>query len=426
MNGMKRRNFLAAAAGSTVVPLMGVTANQKKLKCGLIGCGWYGMVDIKAAWKAGGVECIAISDVDSQHTKDAADQIEKEQGSRPQGFKNYEDLLDVSGLDFVIIATPPHWHALPFIAACKKGLNIYCEKPLAYDIREGQAMVKAANNAGNIVQIGFQRRQSPAFQAVKKYIESGKPGRIVQVEAQIHYKAGLKDITPQDPPKTLDWNQWVGPARYLDYTPNIGHFNWRLEKEYGNGHLVDWGIHLIDATRMILDLPMPLAVQAAGGNYQIKEITTPDTLTVHYDFDRCPVVWQHRIWGSTEYAPETNNGIFFYGENETVFSSDRKWVVIPKAKGKDKVEHDAAADLGTNHINDFLETVRNNKQPLCLPQDGFQTTATVQLGMIAYQVKSQIRWNDQAANITGNDEAKQMIKRDYRRPYRHPHIAGDM
>lgn len=422
MNTLKRRHFLAAAASAPVITQIKANAQTKTLKCGVIGCGWYGIVDLKAAWKVGGVECIAVCDVDSQHLKSAADLVEKEQGSRPKEFKDYEDLLNVSGLDFVIIGSPPHWHALQFIAACNKGLHIYCEKPFAYDIREGQTMVKAAKETGNIVQVGFQRRQSPAFQQVKEYISSGKPGKIIQVDAQIHYTAGVDDNTPQDPPPSLDWDQWVGPARYQPYNPNIGHFKWRLEKEYGNGHLIDWGIHLIDSTRMILDLGMPQTIQAAGGIYHLKgKITTPDTLTAQFDFEKCPVVWRHRLWGSTEYNPETNNGIFFYGEKETVFTTDNKWIVIPKGKDNERIEHNASGDLATNHMREFIDALRQNKQPNCTPQSGYESTSTVQLGMIAYETKSQVRWSDSSQEIEANAEAKERMKREYRKPWNHPY-----
>ena len=95
------------------------------------------MVDAEAAVKAGGAEIAAICDVDSDHLRQSADELEKLQGTRPTMLKLYQDLLDLKGLDAVIIATPPHWHAIPFIAALEKGLDVYCEKPLAYDIREG-------------------------------------------------------------------------------------------------------------------------------------------------------------------------------------------------------------------------------------------------------------------------------------------------
>ena len=128
------------------------------------------MVISKAALQTGSVEIIAICDVDTDHLTNSADELMNLQGLRPETYKSYEELLGHKGLEAIFIATPPHWHALQFIAACEKGFDIYCEKPLAYDVLEGQAMVNAARKAGNIVQLGFQRRQSVAFAKAKELI----------------------------------------------------------------------------------------------------------------------------------------------------------------------------------------------------------------------------------------------------------------
>src|ERR1039458_10267688 len=170
-----RRHFLQvtavrALALSQFPAILRAAEPVRKLKLGLIGCGWYGMVDVKAAFQVGGVEVIALCDVDSEHLSQSAAEVEKLQGKRPQGFKHYGDLLQMAGLEALIIATPPHWHALQLIAALERGLDVYCEKPLSYDIREGRAMANAVNRSGRIVQIGFQRRQSPAFQSEERRV----------------------------------------------------------------------------------------------------------------------------------------------------------------------------------------------------------------------------------------------------------------
>lgn len=395
---------------------------KPKLKTGLIGCGWYGMVDVKAAFKVGGVEIIALCDIDSEHLKNSADEVEKLQGSRPKTFKSYQELLDTPGLEAVIIATPPHWHALMFIAALEKGLDIYCEKPLAYDINEGKAMLAAAKKSGRIVQIGFQRRKSKAIQQARQYIQQGNIGRIIQAEAQIHYTANILDTTPQEPPASLDWDLWCGPGPKLPYCPQIGHFAWRLEKESGHGHLVDWGIHLIDATRWILGQTMPRSVQAAGGIYYFKnKITTPDILTVHFDFDVCPVIWHHRMWGAQEYDPQVSNGIFLYGEKETVFVTDRKWIIIPKGKDTQHKVNEVPADMATEHMAEFLRAVQSRKQPLCTTEEGYYSTTTVKLAMIAYDVESKITWDQKSQTITGNPKAAKLLQREYRKPWKHPY-----
>ena len=98
MNAITRRNFLqTTAAGAAVLSqfptVLGADEPERKIKLGLIGCGWYGMVDMKAALKAGGVEPIALCDVDSDHLTQSAAEVEKLCGKRPQTFKLYEELL---------------------------------------------------------------------------------------------------------------------------------------------------------------------------------------------------------------------------------------------------------------------------------------------------------------------------------------------
>jgi len=419
-----RRTFLGATAAAATTALTHKiygAADKRTLQLGVIGVGWYGMVDAKAALKAGGAEIAAICDVDSEHLTQSADELEKLQGKRPRTFKLYQELLDAPGLDAVIIGTPPHWHALQLIAALNKGLDVYCEKPLAYDVREGQAMVDAVQKSGKIVQVGFQRRQSKAFQQVRKYIESGEAGKIVQVDVQIHYTAGTKDPAPQAPPPSLDWDLWCGPGPKIPYSPQVGHKNWRLEKTSGHGHLVDWGIHLIDACRMVLNLDTPRQITACGGLYYLKDkITTPDTLTVQFDFEQLPVVWRHRLWGATEYDADTTNGIFFYGEKATIFATDNSWTVLPRGKNAQRQQNKVEGDLGLSHMTEFLEAVRTRQQPGATVAEAHRSTTTVKLGMIAYETASTVRWDAAKQQIVDNAPAAALLKRNYRGPWKHP------
>ncbi len=425
---MDRRAFLdtiaaaSAACAGFAVPAAGRAQDPKRLQLGLIGCGWYGMVDVRAAFQAGGVEVLALCDVDRDHLEQSAAEVEKLQGRRPQTFKRYEELLRTPGLEAVILATPPHWHALPFIAACRQGLHIYCEKPLAYDIRECRAMVDAAAKSKGVVQIGFQRRHAGGFRQVREYLAGGPAGRIVSVDAQIHYTAGIKDATPQPPPAALDWELWCGPAPRIPYSPQVGHMNWRLEKTTGHGHLVDWGIHLIDAARFILGEGAPRSVTATGGIYFLQgKITTPDVLTAHFEFERCPLTWRHRIWGAEEFAPEVSNGLFFYGEQETVFVTDDRWIVIPRGKGKERKVNPVKTDAGRLHMADFLEAVRSGKRPACVPEDAYHSTAAVKLAMISYETGSKVSWDSRGERILGNPQASRLLKRPYRAPWKHPY-----
>jgi len=425
---MERRNFIkkasigsAALASTFNIPAY---SQDRKLKIGLIGAGWYGMVIATAALKVGGVEVIAVCDVDSEHLNSSADELAKLQSSRPKTYKQYQELLDIKGLEAVFIGTPPHWHVLQFIAACEKGVDIYCEKPLAYDIQEGLSMVSAAQKAGNIVQIGFQRRQSEAFRKTKELIADGTIGNVHQITAQIHYIPGPQDTTIQAPPTSLDWEEWCGPAPKLDYRPSIGHKSWRLEKEYGNGHLVDWGIHHIDIIRQIMGESMPLEFYVKGGIFELKnQITTPDTLTANMAFRKAPVVWQHRLWGTGDPNKEFNNGIFFHGDKATLFVEDSKVVLFHAGKDVKREELLIPTELmQEKHVANFLNAVKNKNKSLidCPPEDAFQSTATVQLAMISYYTGSLVKWDQAKNEIVDNKQASVLLKRDYRGKYVHP------
>jgi predicted dehydrogenase len=425
---MKRREFIKASSAGTAAMAASFyipsALKDRKLRIGLIGAGWYGMVITKAALKTGSVEVTGICDVDSDHLNNSADELEKLQGSRPKTFKYYQDLLDMKGLDAVFIGTVPHWHALQFIAACEKGLDIYCEKPLSYDVQEGMAMVRAAKKAGNIVQIGFQRRQSKAFQKAKELIEGGRIGTVYQIGAQIHFNPVLRETTIQDPPASLDWEEWCGPAPKLDYRPSIGHLAWRLEKEYGNGHLVDWGIHHIDIIRKIMDEEMPEEFITKGGIYVLKDkITTPDTLNSVMSFRKAPVVWQHRLWGTGDLASEFNNGIFFYGDKGTIFAEDARVVLLTAGKDPQREDINLPADtMQEDHVANFITAVKNKDKNLisCPAEEAFKSTATVQLAMISYYTGSIVKWDQQKNEIKGNPDADVLLKRDYRGKYKHP------
>ncbi len=426
---MDRRSFikksaLGTAAITSPFYISGFAA-ERKLKVGLIGAGWYGMVISEAALRVGGLEIVGVCDVDSDHLSESAEKLEQLQGSKPKTFKYYQDLLDMKELEAVFIASPPQWHALQFIAACEKGLDIFCEKPLSYDVMEGLAMMRAAEKAGNIVQIGFQRRQSEAFRNAKRLIAEGRAGDIHQIVAQIHYQANPGDTAIQDPPESLDWHEWCGPAPMLPYRPSIGHFNWRLEREYGNGHLVDWGIHHIDTIRMIMDEGIPTEYKATGGTYALQgQITTPDTLTANMAFSKAPVVWHHRMWGTGDLNPEFNNGIFFHGDKATIFVSDNRLVIMPPGRDAERYDVTFRTEVGMqdNHMADFLNAVKHKdpRRITCTVQDGFASSTAVQLAAIAFYTNSIVKWDNTRQTVTDNPAAAAMLRREYRADWQHP------
>lgn len=132
------------------------------------------------------------------------------------------------------------------------------------------------------------------------------------------------------------------------------------------------------------------------------------------------MTWNHRLWGAEEYDRETSNGIFFYGEKETVFVTDTRWVVVPRGKDVPRRIADVRSDAGQAHMAEFLESIRTRKAPAASTEDAYYSTATVKLAMIAYETGSKITWDAATEQIPDHPAAAALLKREYRAPWKHP------
>jgi predicted dehydrogenase len=127
---MNRRRFLqrtAAALAFASVPSYAADLGDVKKRVGLVGCGWYGKIDLFRLIQVAPVEVVSLCDVDRNMLSNAADQVATRQLSKrkPRTYADYRAMLKEQDLDIELIATPDHWHALPIIAACKAGADIY-------------------------------------------------------------------------------------------------------------------------------------------------------------------------------------------------------------------------------------------------------------------------------------------------------------
>ena len=197
MTRVNRRSFMSSAtvasgvvastaggakAASIRSGSRGVSANSK-IHVGLIGCGGMGRYDLRDFLRVDEVECLALADVDTEHSQEALEFVQEQRQNRPDTYQDFRHLLDRDDLDIVIVATPDHWHALPTIMACQSGKDVYCEKPLATSIEEGRAMVNAARKYDRVVQVGTQQRSSEHFREAVEFVRSGQLGTIRTVRA---------------------------------------------------------------------------------------------------------------------------------------------------------------------------------------------------------------------------------------------------
>ncbi len=106
---MNRRTFLASSAAVPAAGLFAAGRPQQKARVGLIGCGWYGKLDVRRLLQVASAEVVSLCDVDRKMLAEAVDLIaERQGGKKPRTFTNYQDMLKEKDLDIVEVATPDH------------------------------------------------------------------------------------------------------------------------------------------------------------------------------------------------------------------------------------------------------------------------------------------------------------------------------
>jgi predicted dehydrogenase len=446
---MNRRHFLqAGAAGAATLAAANAhavagQADDKPKRVGLIGCGWYGKIDLFRLIQVAPVEVVSLCDVDRRMLNEAAEMTAARQRSRnkPRTYRDYREMLRQKDLDIVLIATPDHWHALPMIAAVEAGCDVYVQKPISVDVAEGQAMLAAARRHRKVVQVGTQRRSTPHIvEAKDRILKENRLGRIGHVEVYCYYHMRANENPPRsNPPDYLDYEMWTGPAPLRPYDMLPHRRWWRAFTEYGNGIMGDMCIHMLDMVRWMLGLGWPRRVSSAGGIFvqRNSRANIPDTQSATFEFPDFNVVWQHRTWGTT---PDSQYpwGATIYGENGTLKVSVNSYDFIPQGKGQavhrdvvmeldkypeDRTERDLerhVAPAVRRHMQDFLRAIASRGRPVADIEEGHTSTASCILANLSMRLGRTLTWDSAKGQVVGDEEANRLLRREYRQPWVHP------
>ena len=451
---MRRREFLRrsgiglAAIALARVPSFAAEAADQKKRVGLIGTGWYGKVDLLRLIQVAPVEVVSLCDVDKRLVAEAAEIVAGRQLSKkkPRTYGDYREMLKEKDLDVVLIATPDHWHALPMIAAVEAGADVYVQKPVGVDVVECQAMVAAARRCQRVVQVGTQRRSTPHLVEARELIQEGRLGRIGLVETYCYGHHGISRPAEEQPPESLDYEMWTGPAPMRPFYRGVHPGGWRSYMEYGNGTIGDMGVHMIDMARWMLGRGWPKRVSSTGGNYFHKEgrPNIPDMQTATFDYDDLQITWQHRHFGEAP-DPQYTWGATFYGEKGTLKASvytfdfipldggnsiHRQWddanakypvdsSKFPQDKTERGIEYHVAPAI-REHMKDLLQCTVSRARPRADIAEGSTSTAMCVLANLSLQLKRSLAWDEAAGRVKGDEEANQLLARPYRAPWVHP------
>jgi predicted dehydrogenase len=445
---MNRRHFLQTSAAATAAltatnAYAQDLADQKPKRVGLIGCGWYGKIDLFRLIQVAPVEVVSLCDVDRRMLNEAAEMTAARQRSRnkPRTYGDYREMLRQKDLDIVLVATPDHWHALPMIAAVEAGADVYVQKPISVDIVEGQAMLNAARRHRRVVQVGTQRRSTPHIvEARDRILKENRLGRIAHVEIYCYYHMRARENPPDaQPPEHLDYEMWTGPAPMRPYNTLVHPRRWRAFMEYGNGIMGDMCIHMLDMVRWMLGLGWPRRVSSSGGILvqRNSRANISDTQTATFEFPDLNVVWTHRTWGTAP-DPQYPWGATFYGENGTLKVSVNNYDFIPQGKGEpihrdvvleldnypeDRTERDLERNVSPavrRHMQDFLRAVASRGRPVADIEEGHISTTACILANHAMRLGRTLTWDPAKHQVVGDDEANKLLRREYRRPWVHP------
>jgi predicted dehydrogenase len=429
-----RRGFLTGAAPlivpARVLGLQGQPPPSDILNYGHIGIGGRGRQflrpesnlgeKIAAPANLGGdgtrylrpARSVALCDIDASRLDLAATKV----GGRPKLYKDFRRLLEDKDVDAVVIASPDHWHALMTIMACQAGKDVYVEKPACNTIEEGRAMVTAAERYGRVVQVGSQGRSQLSAWRAATYIRNGQIGTVRRVLCW-HYASPQGDWTADsDPPAGLDYEMWVGPARWIPYNVRHTHGAFRWLIDFGGGQIRDRGAHVMSIANWIMDCDStgPASVEATGEPPHDGMYDSAVTMTVTYEF-RNPdwtLVWAQPGEPSTEL--EGRYGAVYHGEQDrlTVTYGDG----APTNTEQKAKEYRPPADgvrvfQSPGHIENFEDCIRAREKPIMHMEAGHRVATLCILGNLSFQLRRKLEWDPVNEQVKNDDEANRLLSR---------------
>ena len=368
------------------------------------------------------VEVVALCDVDKVRLGMTQKRLLSiNQNARVETYSDFRKILERKDIDVITCATPDHWHALIAIMAFQSGKDVYGEKPLSYTIEEGRAMLKSLNRNKSIFQLGTQIHAGDNYHRVTEIIQSGKLGKIHTVRLwRTGGSPGLGFPQNETPPDTLDWNMWLGPAPYEEYTPVRCHDTFRYFLDYSGGVFADFWCHIADIMYMSLHPKGLTSIESRGDRPHDGIADAPRWIDVDFKFKDLDVYWTTEP-PNIPGADKMEIGAHFEGTDGSLTCDYDTCVIrIAGEVMNDIPEVPKTIVRSPGHQRNFIDSVKSRQQPESNLLYARDMTIPMHLAIISYRLKRKLNWDSMKEQFIGDDAANYLLSRAYRAPWTLP------
>jgi len=392
-------------------------SRNAKLNIGCVGTANRAAADINGV---AAENIVALCDVDRNYLDRAASRF-----PAARTYADYREMIEKEAdkLDAVIVGTADHNHAPATIRAIRAGLHVYCEKPLTHTVHESRVVAEATKKHGVATQMGTQIHAGENYRRVVEIVQSGAIGDVTEVHVWVGkaWGGGERPKGGQEPPATLSWDLWLGPAPVRPFWPGRYHpGQWRRWWDFGQGTLGDMACHYMDLPFWALKLRHPTRCEAEGP--EVHPETCPLGLIVRYEFpkrDDLPPVrftWYDGNRIPREVAGERvpGAGVMFIGSKGKMYANYSSYRLFPADKFADYQPPKPTIPRSIGHHAEWIKACKDGSPTTCNFDYSGALTEAVLLGNVAYRTGEKLEWDAQKLKATNCPAAEKYVRKEYR------------
>ena len=285
-------------------------------------------------------------------------------------------------------------------------------------------MLDAMRRNKRLFQLGTQIHAGENYHRVVEIVRSGVLGKIHTV--RLWFAGGSRGLgfpPNEPPPKTLDWDMWLGPAPYAEYTPVRCHGSFRHFFDYSNGSYGDFWCHIADIAFWSLNPEGLTTIEARGERPHDGIADTPAWIDVDFKFKDLNIYWSTTP-PDVPGAAGRNIGAWFEGTEGTLLCDyGTREIHIGGKTVEDIPEIPVTIPRSPGHQRNFLDSVKSRTQPESNLEYVRTMALPMHLGAISFRLKRKLYWNSVEEQFVNDAAANYLLKRTYRAPWSTPEIA---